>query len=88
MLKKIKEDDRNQVVITYFKQLFMNDDKDFIDKTLNVVIENFTDYDKLLMPYSVALKYLQEKDDWFLQNLHPEVRGVVRDILGMEVEDG
>lgn len=84
LLESVKEDERNQVVITYFKHLFMNNDKNFIEKTLTEVIGRFKDYDKLLMPYSLALKYLQKKDGWFLSNLHPEVSGVVRDILGME----
>lgn len=85
-LKRVSENDRNQAVITFFKQLFMNNDNIFIKRTLTETINSFTDYDKLLMPYSKALKYLEENDDDFLENLHPEERAVIKDILGMDYE--
>ena len=56
----------------------------FIERTLNQTISTFPVMEQFLKPFSRALEYLKQPNEELLDNLHPEERAVVKDILGIE----
>jgi tetratricopeptide (TPR) repeat protein len=82
-----KEKHYNESIVLYFSVLFVKPKIEFIERTLKQTVSAFPQMKQLLKPYSRALEYLKNKDDDSLNNLHPEERAVIKDILGMEGEE-
>jgi tetratricopeptide (TPR) repeat protein len=81
--KQSKEEQKEQLV-DYFKQLFQKLNPGFIERTLNRVLSTIPEMEQFLKPFSRALQYLKQPDEEQLDNLHPEEKEVVKDIIGLQ----